>query len=158
MQAFAILRIMSGRVIPFLVLMAALINTAGARADEIRLKDGTKISGTIVGFEDDSFRVETSYGFALILKDRVADISISAAKKEPEPKSKSSASAVPPPAAKPVVLPVAKEPLSATKTPAVVDALATERPATAENASLTPAKNEAGLVKTIAAPAPSAPP
>jgi hypothetical protein len=147
MEAFAILRIMSGRVIPFLALLAALFSSAGARADEIRLKDGTKISGTIVGFENDSFRVETSYGFALILKDKVADISISAAKKEPEPKTKSSASATPVPAAKPVV------------GPAVVDALATERPAAAANASLTSAKkDEATLVKPIAAPGPPAPP
>jgi len=158
MEAFAILRFMSGRVIPFLALLAALINAAAARADEIRLKDGTKISGTIVGFENDSFRVETAYGFALILKDKVADISISAAKKEPEPKSKSSASTAPPPAAKPVALPAAKEPHSATNTPVVVDALATERPAAAENAALTPAKNEPAPVKAIAAPAPPPPP
>src|SRR5882762_1401615 len=148
MEAFAILRSMSGRLIPFLALLAALINAAAARADEIRLKDGTKISGTIVGFENDSFRVETSYGFALILKDKVADISISAAKKDPEPKSQSSASAAPPPAAKPVVLPAAKELPSAMNTPAVVDALATERPAAAANASFTPAKDEAMPVKT----------
>ncbi len=150
MEAFAILRIMSGRVIPFLALLAALLNTAAARADEIRLKDGTKISGTIVGFENESFRVETSYGFALILKEKVADISISAAKKEPEPKPKASASTTPPPAAKPVAVPAAKEPPSATETPAVVDALATERPAAA--------KNEPLSVKTVAAPAPPPPP
>ena len=71
MEAFAILRIMSGRAIPFLALLAAVVCAASARADEIRLKDGTKISGTIVGFENDSFRVETSYGFALVLKDKV---------------------------------------------------------------------------------------
>src|SRR6266436_5279577 len=158
MEAFAILRFMSGRVIPFLALLAALLNAAAARADEIRLKDGTKISGTIVGFENDSFRVETAYGFALILKDKVADISISGAKKEPEPKSKSSASTAPPPAAKPVALPAAKEPHSATNTPVVVDALATERPAAAENAALTPAKNEPAPVKAIAAPAAPPPP
>jgi hypothetical protein len=150
---------MSGRGIPLLVLLAALIDPAAARADEIRLKDGTKISGTIVGFENDSFRVETAYGFALILKDKVADISISAAKKEPEPKTKASASAMPAPVAKPVVLPAAKEPPSATKTAAVVDALATERPAAAANASVTSAKkDEAVLVKAIAAPAPPPPP
>jgi hypothetical protein len=158
MEAFAILRIMSGRVIPFLVLLAALINMTVARADEIRLKDGTKISGTIVGFENDSFRVETSYGFALILKDRVADISISAAKKEPEPKSKSSTSALPPSTAKPVVLAAAKESPSATGAPALVDALATERLAAAASASLNPSKAEAVPVKTIAAPVAPAPP
>src|SRR3979490_3263442 len=119
MDAFAILRIMSSRVIPFLALLAALSSAAAARADEIRLKDGTKISGTIIGFENDSFRVETPYGFALIFKDKVADISISAAKKEPEPKSKSSASTAPPPAAKPSGLPSSEGPPLATNTPAV---------------------------------------
>src|SRR6202790_3609279 len=102
---------MSGRAIPFLVLLASLTTPAGARADEIRLKDGTKISGTIVGFENDSFRVETSFGFALIQKDKVADISIVATKKESEPKPKANAPAPPPPAATSSVVPaVAKEP------------------------------------------------
>src|SRR6267143_4380314 len=129
MEAFAILRIMSGRVIPFLALLAALINAAAARGDEIRLKDGTKISGTIVGFENDSFRVETSYGFALVLKDKVADINISAAKKDAEPKSKPSVSGTPPPAAKPAALPaVEKETPPATSPRAVLNTLATERP------------------------------
>src|ERR1700716_3360670 len=115
MEAFAILRRMSGRAIPFLALLAALSNAAAARADEIRLKDGTKISGTIVGFENDSFRVETSYGFALIRKDKVADINISAAKKEPEPKAKPSAPVAPSPAATPTATPaVAKESTSET--------------------------------------------
>ncbi len=61
---------------PFLSVAAG-----AARADEIRLKDGTKIIGTIVGFENDSFRVETSFGFALIQKDKVADINITATEK-----------------------------------------------------------------------------
>ncbi len=43
-------------------------------ADEIRLKDGSKIIGTIVGYEDDSFRVQTAYGFALIRKNSVKEI------------------------------------------------------------------------------------
>src|ERR1700730_9840643 len=110
MEAFAILGSMSGRVIPFLLLLAALANAASARADEIRLKDATKILGTIVGFENDSFRVETSYGFALIQKDKVADINISAPKKEPEPKAQSNTPATPPPAATPEATPaVVKE-------------------------------------------------
>jgi hypothetical protein len=154
-EAFAILIIMSGRVIPFLALLAAVVCAASARADEIRLKDGTKISGTIVGFENDSFRVETSYGFALVLKDKVADISISAAKKELEPKSKSSASGTPPPAAKPAALPaVEKESPSATSPPAVLNASATGHPPAAANASLVPTKNEPTPVKAAAAPAP----
>jgi hypothetical protein len=59
------------------VLCAALSLFALAtavRADEIRLKDGSKITGSIVGFEDGSFKVETAYGFAMIRKDSIAEI------------------------------------------------------------------------------------
>lgn len=140
--------------------MAIFAASAAAHADEIRLKDGTKISGTIVGFENDSFRVETSYGIALVRKDKVADINISTAKKEPEPKAKSSAPVPPPPAATPTAVPaVAKESLSTVNSPSALNTSATERPPAAANASLAAAKNEPMPVKTIAAPAaPPAPP
>ena len=49
-------------------------------ADELKLKDGTKVTGTIVGFEENSFKVKTSYGFAEVQKDQVVSISIAAAK------------------------------------------------------------------------------
>lgn len=128
---------MSGRIIFGLALLAMLVSTAAAHADEIRLKDGTKITGTIVGFENDSFRVETAYGYALIRKDKVADINITAAKpestpesmkqseakpetkkeldskKDPEPKPKSSAAIAPASATAPAAVPAAvKESLS----------------------------------------------
>src|SRR5271166_3552227 len=92
---------MRGKLIPALSLLLLLTAANAAHADEIRLKDGTKITGTIVGFENDSFRVETSYGFALIRKDKVADINITAPKKEPEPKIKSAAPGESPNAAAP---------------------------------------------------------
>jgi hypothetical protein len=59
------------------------------RADELKLKDGTTISGTIVGFEENSFKVKTSYGFAEVQKDQVVSIVISggAKKKDSEKKS-----------------------------------------------------------------------
>src|SRR5216683_3324002 len=155
MHAFGILAFMRGRAIPLLVLLAVLVNAAAARADEIRLKDGTKINGTIVGFENDSFRVETSYGFALIRKDKVADINISAAKNEPEPKAKPNTPPSPPPTAKPAPLPaVAKESPPATNTPAAVNVSAGERPTVTANASPVSAKLEPVPVKTSAAPAP----
>jgi hypothetical protein len=47
---------------------------AAVRADEIRLKNGSKIIGNIVGIEDGSFKVETAYGFAMIRKDSIAEI------------------------------------------------------------------------------------
>lgn len=151
---------------------ASLLCSAGAaRADEIRLKDGTKISGTIVGFENDSFRVETAYGFALIRKDKVADISITAAKKEPEPKPARAASVPEPtpaatataaPAPTPAIDPaVVKEPaasgggstsaapLAAMHAPMNTGAA----PAPTAKADMAPPK-----VKTVAAEVPAAPP
>jgi hypothetical protein len=127
---------MSSRTIPGLALLVVLLSGAAARADEIRLKDGTKISGTIVGFENGAFRVETSYGFALIEKDKVADINIIAAKKEPEPKAKSNAPTAP---------------------PAVVPAVAKEA---ALPAGASPEANAPPKAKTVAVapPAPPAPP
>ena len=102
---------MRGKLIFALVVLSFLVTAGAARADEIRLKDGTKIIGTIVGFENDSFRVETSFGFALIQKDKVADINITGPKKESEPKPKAAAPAPAPSPATPSVLPaVVKEP------------------------------------------------
>ena len=98
------------RLLLSLAFLPSLFLAGAARADEIRLKDGSKIIGTIVGFENDSFRVETSYGFALVQKDKVADISITASKKDAEPKSKANASAAAPSANPSVVPAVAKEP------------------------------------------------
>ncbi len=72
-------------------------------ADEIRLKDGSKIMGTIIGYEDSSFKVQTSYGFALIRKDKVTAVipgepkpeSKAASKKEPRPEDKKPADSGP---------------------------------------------------------------
>ena len=148
---------MSGRTIPFLALFALLIHAAIARADEIRLKDGTKITGTIVGFENDSFRVETSYGFALVQKDKVADINISAAKKDPESKPSTPAATVP--SIRPAVSPaVIEEALSRTSVPAVVNSSATDRLRAAANPFPAPVKNEPVPIRTLAAPAAPAPP
>ncbi len=46
-------------------------------AEEIILKNGQKIVGTIVGYEKDMFRVETDYGIALVRKDKIASIQVS---------------------------------------------------------------------------------
>jgi hypothetical protein len=47
-----------------------------ARAEEIVLKDGQKIVGNIVGYENDMFRIETAYGTAMVRKDKVAFIQV----------------------------------------------------------------------------------
>jgi hypothetical protein len=78
------------------VLAASLLGMlpAHARADELKLKDGTKLIGTIVGFDDNSFKVKTNYGFAIVQKDQVVSISISDAAKKPEPEKKPEPAAV----------------------------------------------------------------
>lgn len=43
-------------------------------ADEIKLKDGKKLYGVIVGYEDNMFRVKTDFGFVLVEKDKIASI------------------------------------------------------------------------------------
>jgi len=45
-----------------------------ARADEIRLKDGKKLYGVIVSYEDNMFKVKTDYGYVLVEKDKIESI------------------------------------------------------------------------------------
>ena len=52
----------------------ALAFAGAARADEIRLKDGKKLYGVIVAYEDNMFKVKTDYGFVLVEKDKIASI------------------------------------------------------------------------------------
>ncbi len=72
------------RAFSFIAGMTLLLSVS-SRADELRLKDGTKIAGTIIGFEDNSFKVKTSYGFAVVQKDQIVSISMTDSAKKPEP-------------------------------------------------------------------------
>lgn len=45
-----------------------------ARADEIRLKDGKKLHGVIVAYEDNMFKVKTDFGYVLVEKDKIESI------------------------------------------------------------------------------------
>jgi len=57
------------------ILVVALCATAAAAlADEIRLKDGKKLYGVIVAYEDNMFKVKTDYGYVLVEKDKIASI------------------------------------------------------------------------------------
>lgn len=77
-----------------LITMLALLVSAAVRADDLKLKDGSKISGSIVGFDDNSFKVQTNYGFAMVRKDQVVSITVSdAAKNGAEKQAKGSAGA-----------------------------------------------------------------
>ncbi len=78
--------------VPLALIVAASFGLVPAAAEELVLKDGQKVVGTIVGFENDMFRVETEFGFALIRKDKVVTVNFNAggkdaaSKKQPERK------------------------------------------------------------------------
>ena len=67
--------------------LAAAIATFPAcmYADEIRLKDGKKLYGVIVAYEDNMFKVKTDYGFVLVEKDKIASIIPTAPGTPPKP-------------------------------------------------------------------------
>ena len=125
-------RVTRGTLIALVTFFAAF---SVARADELKLKDGTTVVGTIVGFEEHSFKVKTSYGFAEVQKDQVVSIVISpvAKKKELEKKPDPSADAA-----------VAPDPA-----PTKVTKPAPAKPVTP------PANNSAGSPSSVASPAPN---
>ena len=137
---------------PFFV-MAAIAACAGlsssARADEIWLKDGSKIVGTIVGYEDISFKVATSYGFAMVRKDSILEIlpgdakptaamKTAPAKPSDPPPTPLSAEATPPAPTKPLTaLPAPQAEVRPEPTPA---SYATPLPEPKPRAAAAPAK------------------
>ena len=121
-----------------------------SRADELKLKDGTKITGVIVGFEENSFKVKTSFGYALVQKDQVVSISISDsgpkaavsapatkdAKTETPSLPKPAATSAPPPAEKKSAAPTAQA--TAAKPSAPPPASSVAQPARPTTAFATP--------------------
>jgi len=63
-----------GPFVPAAALLALSALACSARADEIRLKDGRKLNGVIVAYEDGMFKVKTDYGYELIEKDKITAI------------------------------------------------------------------------------------
>jgi len=55
-------------------LAAAGLCASAVHADEIRLKDGKKLHGVIVAYEDNMFKVKTDFGYVLVEKDKIASI------------------------------------------------------------------------------------
>jgi hypothetical protein len=84
-----------------LALGAMSFAATSGRADEIRLKDGKKLYGVIVAYEDNMFKVKTDFGYVLVEKDKIAQIIPNtpaqgdAAKGEPQPAAKPSAETQP---------------------------------------------------------------
>jgi hypothetical protein len=54
--------------------VALCFAVSSVRADEIRLKDGKKLYGVIVSYEDNMFKVKTDFGYVLVEKDKIASI------------------------------------------------------------------------------------
>src|ERR1700674_2076414 len=115
----------------FVVTLAAI--ALSARADEIRLKDGKKLYGVIVAYEDNMFKVKTDFGFVLVEKDKIAAIipaspgAHPAAKPETQPAKSPCPAPGKPSASKPVspVTTAHKEvPAPATPAPAPVKSVA----------------------------------
>jgi hypothetical protein len=88
MALVSLLRLATARALSIAVITLFALRPI-LRADELKLKDGTTITGTIVGFEENSFKVKTNYGFAEVQKDQVVSIVISAAAKKKESEKKS---------------------------------------------------------------------
>src|SRR5258707_12651892 len=74
------------------VICGVLLAAIPGSADEIRLKDGKKLYGVIVDYEENMFKVKTDFGYVLVEKDKIASIIPSApASSEAQPASKSGA-------------------------------------------------------------------
>src|SRR5262245_60746959 len=82
------------------VVLCVTAGTVAARADEIKLKDGKKLYGVIVGYEDNMFRVKTDFGFVLVEKEKIASIVPTGPGNDAAGASDSGKTASKPPAAK----------------------------------------------------------
>src|SRR5258708_5800304 len=69
---------------------AMSVGALSARADEIRLKDGKKLYGVIVAYEDNMFKVKTDFGYVLVEKDKIASIIPAAPSRKKEAAAESS--------------------------------------------------------------------
>jgi hypothetical protein len=148
-------RVARGSLISLVTFFAAF---SVARADELKLKDGTTVVGTIVGFEEHSFKVKTSYGFAEVQKDQVVSIVISpvAKKKEVEKKPDPSADAAiaPDPAPTKVTKPAPAKPV----TPPANNSASSPSSAPNPPSSSPNAANKSAAPSPAAANSPAAPP
>lgn len=68
--------------------LAVLVGSGNARADVFKLKDGSTIVGSVVGYAGNSFKVKTSYGYALVEKDKIVSIQISSSPESHSSKKK----------------------------------------------------------------------
>jgi len=68
------LRVFRGPLYAGIVAAVLCCGTIRTYGDEIRLKDGKKLYGVIVAYEDNMFKVKTDFGYVLVEKDKIASI------------------------------------------------------------------------------------
>jgi hypothetical protein len=148
---FAILDGMRGHLATLAILAFSCAAASPARADEFHLKDGSKIIGTIVGFENNAFKVQTSYGFAIVDKDKIASIVPSVASVPPDRKD-STKDAKPSEDKKPSAEKKDPEEKKTTAAPANAPSSATAKGAPPTPPAAGTRKSEAATPKTSASP------
>ena len=139
-----------------LILAGLSLVALAAHADELKLKDGTRIVGTIVGFNDNSFKVKTGYGFAVVRRDEVVSILVKDSGNKAEPEKKPSAEAKTAPEKPADIAPPAEtpKPAAAAKPASANPTAPTAEPKTASAATSQPAaKPTAAAAASNAAPA-----
>jgi hypothetical protein len=77
-------------------LLALCLAALPVFADEIRLKDGKKLYGVIVSYEENMFKVKTDFGYVLVEKDKIASIIPAAPAADAQPAAKSGADSAKP--------------------------------------------------------------
>jgi len=171
LAAFAILNFMRR---PLFLCAAVIFFAAPVCADTLHLKDGSTVTGVIVGFDQNSFKVKTSYGYAVVRRDAVVSIDMEegapAADKKPAPPpaplekpaaatSTSPAAPAQSPVAKPVTPAASAPPVAATAAPPKPpeSAAHTPPPAPEPSSAKIPASAAATRPATPAAPPATAP-
>jgi hypothetical protein len=128
-----------------------------AHADEIRLKDGKKLHGVIVAYEDNMFKVKTDFGYVLVEKDKIESI----IPDTPADGTGSSATTAKPATKSGATAPATAEANKQAKASAIVNSSAVrpEIPLTTAKSDVTPPAIKAVSATPKAAPAtPVAPP
>jgi hypothetical protein len=156
MNSFS-LRAFRGPFYAGLVAAALCAAAIGTRADEIRLKDGKKLYGVIVAYEDNMFKVKTDFGYVLVEKDKIASIVPSTPASETPKSDKVPASdKKQPPDAQPKAEPAVVSGADATATPPTTNASAKSSDASAaKHEKAAPKINDAAVKPEIPANAKS---
>jgi len=135
-----------------LAVLASGVAALACRADEIRLKDGKKLYGVIVAYEDNMFKVKTDFGYVLVEKDKIAEI-IPSTPAPATPAKPPKPAADPAPKTEPAVATSKTPPINVTNTSSEVgEANKREKPVAIVNGATSRPEIPASSAKTDSAP------